>query len=81
MNIPQFEGRVQIDIFYNSRLDPDNVSGKFIIDAFVECGVIKDDSKKYVKRFSVENMPELPSDTYIVRIRTNEDGDQKRINF
>lgn len=65
-NIPLFNDRISIKVIYNSRLDPDNVAGKFFIDALVNCGVIKDDSKKYVKSWIVENDLKLKNNTYIV---------------
>lgn len=38
----------------NERIDPDNIAfaKKFILDALVKNGVIRDDSRKYIKGFS-----------------------------
>jgi Holliday junction resolvase RusA-like endonuclease len=46
-------GAVKIKVIWhdNSRRDPDNIMAgiKFILDALVENGILKNDSKKYVK--------------------------------
>lgn len=49
-----FEGPVEVHITFvepSMRRDPDNIrhGAKYILDALVETGVIKDDSQRYVK--------------------------------
>jgi hypothetical protein len=81
LKIPKFDVKVDITVYYNSRLDPDNVSGKFFVDALVSCGVIENDNKKFVGRWMVEPVLELKSDTYIVVIKEFKDGDEKRASI
>jgi hypothetical protein len=58
----------KIQILYNSRLDPDNVTLKFLCDAMKDCRLIIDDNKKYFRGFSIEPDETLPKDTYYVKI-------------
>ena len=81
LKIPKFEVKVDITVYYNSRLDPDNVSGKFFLDSLVSCGVIKDDSKRFIGRWVVEPVLELKTDTYIVVIKEYTNGNQEAIDF
>lgn len=55
-DLPEFEKPVRIHFHWieeNRRRDLDNVAfaKKFILDALVECGKLKDDSQKYVIGF------------------------------
>jgi hypothetical protein len=52
-------------IFYNSRHDPDNITGmeKMFTDVLKTEGVIIDDSKKYCKLYCVVPDSSLPKDT------------------
>ena len=55
-DLPQFEKPVSIHFHWieeNRRRDLDNIAfaKKFILDALVECGKLKDDSQKYVIGF------------------------------
>lgn len=54
-NPPKMPDKYTIECRYNSRLDLDNVSAhcKVIIDQLVSMGVLKDDSKKYWRGFSI----------------------------
>lgn len=55
--LPKFETPVKIDFIWiegNKRRDYDNIafSKKFILDAMVECGKLKDDNRRCVVGFS-----------------------------
>ena len=57
IRLPKFENPVKIHFHWiegNKRRDYDNVSAgkKFILDALVECGKLKDDNRKCVVAFS-----------------------------
>jgi hypothetical protein len=49
---PPFKSKVSITVIAHLKrpIDPDNVCAKIIIDGFKLCGVIKDDTYKYVKK-------------------------------
>jgi hypothetical protein len=72
LKIATFKKRVAIRVLYNSRLDPDNVSGKFFIDALVKCKVITNDDKRYVSEWSVKHDKNLKHNTYIVILTEEE---------
>ena len=55
--LPKFDNPIRLDFVWmedNKRRDADNIafSKKFILDAMVKCGKIKDDSWRYVKGFT-----------------------------
>lgn len=57
--LPNFKKPVRIRFIWvegNKKRDYDNVcfAKKFILDALVECGKLKDDNRKYVKGFTDE---------------------------
>lgn len=66
IKMPKFNGAVDIQIAWHEkdcRRDIDNISGggqKFILDALVGAGIIKDDSQKYVK--SIKHYFEIDKD-------------------
>lgn len=58
-DLPKFEQPVAITFVWqekNNRRDYDNVAfaKKFILDALVKCGKLKDDNRKHVRRFADE---------------------------
>lgn len=57
-------------IEYNSRHDPDNVTGmeKLFVDSMKENGLIIDDHKKYYKFYCVTPNLELANNTFIFKI-------------
>lgn len=63
--------RIHFSITYNSRLDIDNgiLVSKFLADALVEDGYIKDDSPKYYDKVVIRYDKEVPKNTYIVDIK------------
>lgn len=55
--LPHFEKQIKIDFYWveeNNKRDLDNVifSKKFILDAMVKMGILKNDNRKYVGAFS-----------------------------
>lgn len=58
----------EVQIEYRSRLDPDNVSGKFFVDALKDQGVIIDDNKKYFKLWSIRPIEDLKHNDYVIKI-------------
>lgn len=60
----------KIYISYNSRYDVDNsvLCSKFVADALVELGFVKDDSPTYYTKLTIKHDKELPKDTYLVKI-------------
>ena len=60
--------RFKIEVLYNSRLDPDNVTLKFFCDSLKDCGVIVDDNKKYFRGFSIDPDESLKHNTYIIKV-------------
>lgn len=67
--IPEMDS-FAIIIEYNSRHDPDNVTGieKLFVDTLKDEGRIIDDSKKYYKFYGVTPNLELKSNTFIFNI-------------
>ncbi len=62
--------KFKVSLVYNSRLDPDNTIT--IIKIFVDSLkglVVKDDTKKYFKGFSIEVNDKLPIDSYIIEVK------------
>jgi len=61
--------RFGITVYYNSRLDTDNVTGglKFLIDT-MKNRYVADDNKKYFRRLCIEPDESLPKNTYIIII-------------
>ncbi len=57
-----------VDLVYNSRLDPDNVTFKYFLDSMKDVGVIIDDKKKYNKGISTKPDETLGMDTYIFTV-------------
>ena len=60
---------VQIRYFFpdRRRRDPDNYSGKMILDGLVRCGVLKDDSCSYIRlELSAECSPGRPHTEIVV---------------
>ena len=62
---PVKKNKFSLIIFYNSRHDPDNITGmeKMFTDVLKTEGVIIDDSKKYYKLYCVVPDSSLPKDT------------------
>lgn len=62
--------RFAMVIFYNSKHDPDNVSGfeKVVMDGLKERGNIIDDSKKYYRLFAVIPNDELQHNEFIFQL-------------
>jgi Holliday junction resolvase RusA-like endonuclease len=60
----------KIYISYNSRYDVDNsvLCSKFVADALVELGFVKDDNPTYYTKLTIKHDKELPKDTYLVKI-------------
>jgi Holliday junction resolvase RusA-like endonuclease len=67
-NIPKME-TFEVEVGYRGRRDVDNISGKFLMDAMKDVGIITDDRPKYFKRWSVVYEETLPMNTYIIRIK------------
>lgn len=63
--------RFELRVGYNSRYDCDNsiLCCKFVADALVEKGYVPDDSPKYYRKLVLYYDPELPKETYEVKIR------------
>lgn len=57
----------------NQKRDPDNIASakKFILDAMVRSGKIKDDNRKYIKGF-IDRFEEGPETKVIVEIKKEE---------
>ena len=70
LNVERDWLRFQIDISYNSRYDVDNsiLCSKFVADALVDMGFVKDDNTTYYKKVTIRYEPELPKETYLVKI-------------
>lgn len=62
----QCEEKYGLCVIYNSRHDPDNVTGlsKIFQDCLKKREIIKDDSKKFCKFFCIINNNELPLNTF-----------------
>lgn len=75
--IPAIKKPVKVDFEWHEKTDkrdPDNVSGyghKTIFDALVSCGVLKNDSKRYVKGHSDEYIKDK-KDFIVVTIKEQE---------
>lgn len=65
---PKKMAKFRVDVRYNSRLDPDNVSLKYFVDSLKDIGIIIDDNKKFFKGLSVEPDESLKYMTYIVKV-------------
>jgi hypothetical protein len=64
---PQKMNKFHVDVKYNSRLDPDNVTLKYFIDSLKGL-VVVDDNKKYFRGFSITPDESLKHNTYIVTV-------------
>lgn len=65
--------RFQMHISYNSRYDVDNsvLCSKFVADALVDMGFVKDDNTTYYKKVTIKYDPGLPKETYLVKVTYN----------
>lgn len=61
--------RFSIHLRYNSRLDTDNPTTKFFVDALKDCGVIIDDNKKYFRQLNIQPDETLKFNTYVIDIK------------
>lgn len=78
--LPHFEKQVKIDFYWieeNYRRDADNAafSKKFILDAMVKMGILKNDNRKYVGAFS-DYFPKPTGENAKVILRISEMDDQ-----
>ena len=71
----QFNTPIYISVEKRSRLDVDNVSLKFFLDALTDLEIIKDDNPKFVKEVKIKHNNTLPSDCYVVRFYLAEDDE------
>lgn len=64
-DVQNINGKFSLIIFYNSRHDPDNITGmeKMFTDVLNNKGVISNDSKSFYKMFCVVPDSTLPSNT------------------
>lgn len=65
---PKRLNRFRVDLIYNSRLDPDNVTLKFFCDSLKDCGVIIDDNKKYSRGISITPDESLSHNLYVITV-------------
>lgn len=78
--LPHFEKQVKIDFYWieeNYRRDADNAafSKKFILDAMVKMGILKNDNRKYVGAFS-DYFPKPTGESAKVILKISEMDDQ-----
>ena len=78
--LPHFEKQVKIDFYWieeNYRRDADNAafSKKFILDAMVKMGILKNDNRKYVGAFS-DYFPKPTGENAKVILKISEMDDQ-----
>ena len=71
----QFNTPIYISVEKRSRLDVDNVSLKFFLDALTDLEIIKDDNPKFVKEVKIKHNNTLPSDCYVIRFYLAEDDE------
>ncbi len=65
---PQPMEKFKVHVRFNSKIDTDNVTLKFFLDALKDSGVIKDDNKKFNRGIIIEPDESLEFNTYVVRI-------------
>lgn len=65
---PKPINKFKVHVRFNSKIDTDNVTLKFFLDALKDVGVIKDDNKKFNRGVNIEPDESLDFNTYIVRI-------------
>lgn len=80
VKLPHFEKQVKIDFYWieeNYRRDVDNAafSKKFILDAMVKMGILKNDNRKYVGAFA-DYFPKPTGENAKVILRISEMDDQ-----
>ena len=78
--LPHFEKQVKIDFYWieeNYRRDADNAafSKKFILDAMVKMGILKNDNRKYVGAFA-DYFPKPTGENAKVILKISEMDDQ-----
>jgi len=64
---PKKMNKFRVSVVYNSKLDPDNVTLKFLVDSLKGI-VIVDDNKKYFRGFEINPDESLKHNTYIVTV-------------
>lgn len=58
----------RVHVRFNSKIDTDNVTLKFFLDALKDAGVIEDDNKKFNRGTLIEPDETLEFNTYVVRV-------------
>jgi hypothetical protein len=65
---PQPMKQFRVHVRFNSRIDTDNVTLKFFLDALKDAKVIVDDNKKFNRGLHIEPDETLEFNTYVVRV-------------
>ena len=76
--IKPIDYRVNITITAHSNkpLDPDNIAAKLYIDGLVLSGILKDDSRKYIGRVTLESLKVKPKQGEFVEITIEKSENQ-----